>query len=532
MRKKSWISKTDPWVAIPALVVLAAIIIWALVDAEGMAGTVNVIFGALTGTFGWFYLLVGLLFLGFCIWLVAGPYRNIKLGKDSDQPQYSFFSWFAMIVACGYGVGLVFWGAAEPLSFLQTPPGNIEPMSGEAAVRALGQAFFHWGWTPWAIYMICGVTMGYFIFRKGIPPFFSRALQPIFGDRVKSRYFRLLDGFMVYGVIGGVTTATGLGILQLASGLNRVFGIPENNMTYIIIALAWAVLFTGSAVSGVDKGIKICSDINIPLGMILCIAVFLLGPTSFILNSTSSGLGEMIKEFFSMSLWTDPVDQRGFPQNWTIFYWAWWIASAPSTGLFVATISRGRTIKEVVMVHLCAAPVATWLWFGTFGSTAIYQELFQKLGLASLMNERGTQSVVFDMLANLPLGKILSVLFVILIFLFLSTTVDSYSYVCAQMSTREKEDPTDPPKPLRALWAVAIAVLAITLILVGRSQISSLQLSSVVASIVIILVMILLCVAMTIDLRKNEKKAADVPLQMEIHTDDTIISNETEEANG
>ncbi len=505
-KRRFWMSKADPWVAVPALVILVSIIAWALIDAEGMAEAVNVIFGALTGAFGWFYLMAGLAFLGFCIWLVAGPYRNVKLGKDDDQPKYSFFSWFAMIVACGYGVGLVFWGAAEPLTFLQTPPGNIEPMSAEAAVRALAQAFFHWGWTPWAIYMICGVTMGYFIFRKGIPPFFSRALQPIFGNKVKSKYFRILDGFMVYGVIGGVTTATGLGILQLASGLNRIFGIPENNLTYIVIAVAWAVLFTCSAVSGIDKGIKICSDINIPLGMILCGAVFLLGPTSFILNMTSSGLGEMMKEFFTMSLWTDPVAQSGFPQSWTIFYWAWWIASAPSTGLFVAAISRGRTIKEVVVVHLCAAPVATWLLFGTFGGTAIYQELVQKLGLAALMNEKGTQSVVFDMLSGLPLGKILSILFVLLIFLFLSTTVDSFSYVCAQMSTREEENPDDPSKPLRALWAVAIAVLAITLILVGRTQINSLQLSSVAASVAIMLVMILLCVSMAKDLRKNEKK--------------------------
>lgn len=504
MKKRSWLSKADPWVAVPALIILLTIIGWALIDAEGMAEAVNSIFAVLTDSFGWFYLFVGLAFLIFCLWLVVGPYKNIKIGKDTDKPKYSFFSWFAMIVACGYGVGLVYWGAAEPLSFLQTPPGGLESMSGEAAVRATAQAFFHWGWTPWAIYMICGVTMGYFIFRKGIPPFFSRALEPVFGKRVKKKYFRILDGFMVYGVIGGVTTATGLGILQLASGLNRIFGIPETNTTYIIIAIAWAALFTTSAVSGIDKGIKICSDINIPLGIILCAAVFILGPTSFILNMTSSGLGEMMKEFFNMSLWTDPVNQSGFPQGWTIFYWAWWIASAPSTGLFVAAISRGRTIKEIVVVHLCAAPVATWLWFGTFGGTAIYQELFQDLGLVKLMNENGTQSVVFDMLANIPFGKVLSVLFIVLIFLFLSTTVDSFSYVCAQMSTKDNDNPNEPSKPLRALWAVAIAVLAITLILVGRAQINSLQLSSVVASVAIVIVMIFLCIAMIKDLRKNE----------------------------
>ena len=163
-----------------------------------------------------------------------------------------------------------FWGAAEPLSFLQTPPMGMEPYTAESAVRALAQAFFHWGWIPWAIYMVVGVTMGYFIFRKGMPPFFSRVLEPIFGDKVKTKGFRILDGFLVFGVVGGVTTATGLGILQLASGLFSLFGIPENNLTYIIIAIAWAALFTTSAVSGIDKGIKILSNLNIPL-CILCL---------------------------------------------------------------------------------------------------------------------------------------------------------------------------------------------------------------------------------------------------------------------
>lgn len=504
MKKRSWLRTIDGWVAIPALFMLLVIITWAFVDSEGMGAAINTMFSFITDKFGWIYLMLGVFFLGFCLWLVIGPYRNVRLGKDTDRPAYSFFSWFAMIVACGYGVGLVFWGAAEPLTFLGNPPLGITPNTGEAASRAMAQAFFHWGWIPWAIYMVVGVTMGYFMFRKGIPPFFSRALEPLFGKRVKGKGFRIIDGFLVYGVIGGVTTATGLGILQMASGLFSILGIPENNLTYVLIAVAWAALFTSSAVSGIDKGIKLLSNLNIPLGIILMAIVFLLGPTSFILNTMSSALGEMADNFFQMSLWTDSVNKSGFPQNWTIFYWAWWIASAPSTGLFVAVISKGRTLKEIVMVHLCAAPIATWLWFGTFGGTAIYQELFQKLGLAASMEKLGTQSVVFTMLGNMPWGKILSVLFLLLIFLFLATTVDSYSYVCAQVSTKEGENPDLPSKKLRALWALSIAVLAITMILVGKGQITSLQLSSVIASIIIMAVMVLLILSMVKAL-KSEK---------------------------
>lgn len=503
-KKVSWLKQIDWWVALPALSILAALMAWALIDPTGMGNSITVIFNFLTDGFGWVYLMLGLLFLGFCLWLAFGPYRNVKLGKDDEKPQHSFFSWFAMIIACGYGVGLVFWGAAEPLSFLQTPPMGMEPYMAESAVRALAQAFFHWGWIPWAIYMVVGVTMGYFIFRKGMPPFFSRVLEPIFGDKVKTKGFRILDGFLVFGVVGGVTTATGLGILQLASGLFSLFGIPENNLTYIIIAIAWAALFTTSAVSGIDKGIKILSNLNIPLCILVCVVVFIVGPTAFILNTMSSSLGDMLGNFFPMALWTDSIDKTGFAQGWTIFYWAWWIASAPSTGLFVADISRGRTLKEIVLVHLGAAPIATWLWFATFGGTAIFQEMFQNLGLVASMNDMGTQSVVFTMLSHLPLGQILAVLFLILIFLFLATTVDSFSYVCAQVSTKEDQNPKMPSKPLRAVWAIAIAALAITMILVGKGQIQSLQLSSVVASIVIMVVMVLMIISMFKSLKQEE----------------------------
>lgn len=503
-KEENWIKKIDPYVAVPALVVLLSLIGWAIISPEGMAGSVGVMFSFITQGFGWAYLMLGVVFLFFCLWLAFGPYRNVKLGKDTDKPEHSFFSWFSMIIACGYGVGLVFWCVAEPLSFLQNPPMGIEASTAEAGVRALGQAFFHWGWMPWAIYMVVGVTMGYFMFRKGIPPFFSRVLEPLFGDRCKTKGFRVLDGFLVYGVIGGVTTATGLGIMQLAAGLSSLFGLQINNLTYIIIAVAWATVFTASAVSGIDKGIKILSNINIPLCIVLCIVVFLLGPTAFILNTTSSALGDMLGTFFPMALWTDSIGQSGFPQDWTIFYWAWWIASAPSTGLFVANISKGRTLKEVVLVHLGAAPIATWLWFGTFGATAIFKEFFENAALVASMNEMGTETAVFNMLAQMPFGQILAFAFLILIFLFLATTVDSYAFVCAQVSTKIDEKPLMPSKPLRALWAISIAALALTMILIGKGQIKSLQLSSILASIVVLVVMVLMMISMIKSLKQEE----------------------------
>ncbi len=517
---KNWIQKSDGIVLFSALTILVIFVGWALINPDGMFAIIGVVFSTLTGDFGWAYLLAGAIFFIFSIWLAFGPFGNVKLGKDDDKPQYSFFTWFAMIIACGYGVGLVYWCVAEPLSFLQSPPFGVEAMTPEAAERALAQSFYHWGWVPWAIYMTVAAPAGYFIYRKGEPPHFSTFMRPLFGKKVESKGFRLLDGFLVFGVIGGVTTATGLGIMQLAGGLNSLFGIPINNYVYVIIGVCWAALFTASAVSGIDKGIKILSNINIPLCIGICVVVFLLGPSGFILNTTLTGFGDMLQNFPRMTFWTDSLQTNQFPQGWTIFYWAWWIASAPSTGLFVAAVSRGRTLKEVVLVHLGAAPIATWLWYGTFGSTAIHMQLKEGIDLVGAMNQNGTGSTVFTVLQRLPFGGILSGLFIILVFIFLATTVDSYSYVCAQVTTRKDCNPVVPPKATRALWAVSIAVLAIVLVLIASGEITGLQTSSLVASIVITIVMLLTMAAMI--------KAMYEEFGDQIKEKNKIIANKTE----
>ncbi len=492
----SWFQKSDKMAFFTALFILLGIIGTVLTWPEVSLKIIGQIFGFLTGPFGWAYLLVGVICLVFAIWLALGPFANVKLGADDETPKYSFFTWFSMIVACGYGVGLVYWCVAEPLTFFATPPNGAEPLSPAAAERALAQSFFHWGWIPWAIYMSVAAPAGYFMFRKKAVPHFSTFLRPLFGDRVDSKFGRFVDGFLVYGVVGGVSTATGLGILQLAGGLESVFGIPQTTLTYVLIGAAWAALFTASVVSGVDRGIKWLSQINIPLCIAIGIAAFLIGPTGFIMNSTSSGIGEMIQNFATMSFWTDSLDTNNFPQNWTIFYWAWWIASAPSTGLFVAAISRGRTFKEIVLVHMMAAPVATWLWYGTFGATAIDLQLNQGVDLVASMQANGTGSTVFTVLETFPLSGLFSALFLLLVFIFLATTVNSYAYVCAQVTTKKEHNPFLPPSPIRAMWATLIAITAVSLVLVAQGEIGGLQTSSLLGSIVIALVMVLMMASM------------------------------------
>ncbi|VVS93792.1 BCCT family transporter [Desulfoluna spongiiphila] len=502
---RPWHQRIEIPVVLSTLAVVLAFFSWAFTDTDGMGEVMNRAFKVATHQFGWLYLLVGFLLVIFAFWLAYGRYGEIKLGGPEDKPEYSYFSWFAMIFACGYGVGLVYWGAAEPLSIFKAPPFGVETGTPEAGVLSLAYAFFHWGWTPWAIYMAIGVPMAYFMHCKGASPRFSAAFRPLMGERADGWAGKMLDSFLVIGVIGGVTTATGLGIMQLASGLNSLFGIPETKMVYILIAVVWISIFTFSTVSGIDKGIKVLSNINIPLAMILMLFVFFAGPTIFQINMGMDAFGLYLTHFFKMSFWTDSVSNGGFPQGWTIFYWAWWIASAPATGLFVANISRGRTIREMVLVHMFVAPIATWLWFTAFGGTALYQELIAKTGLVESMTETGTGGVVFTMLEQLPMGSIMAAAFLILVVIFLSTTVDSYSYVCAQVSTRSDANPELPPKGIRALWAIVIGLLGITLVMVGKG-ISGLQLSSIVASLLIIFIMVGMCVSMVVSMRRDDPR--------------------------
>lgn len=497
-----WHKRMDRFVVGITVVVITLFFSWSLMDPERMGHSMKAVFNFATHQFGWLYLSTGVFFILFALWMAFGPYGHVKLGKDDEKPKYSFFSWFSMIFACGYGIGVVYWVAAEPLTFFATPPWGIDPKSTHAAEIALTYSFFHWGWTPWAMYLVISAPIGYLMFRKGEAPRFSTMLVPLMGRFAQGRFGQVLDSFLVMGTIFGIATSAGFGIMQLASGLNTLFGIPTSTMVYLIIAAIWFAIYTTSTVTGIDKGIKVLSNINIPLAMVLMALVLIVGPTVFIFDLGLNSFGLYVTNFFKMSFHTDPIASSGFPQGWTIFYWAWWIACAPATGMFIASISRGRTIKEVVVMHMAVAPVATWMWFATFGSTALHQQIKEGIDLVGAMKS-GSGDIIFTVLGNLPFGSILGVMFLILVILFLATTVDSFSYVCAQIATRKECDPENPPKAIRALWAVSIGVISVTLVLFGKG-ITGLQLSSIAASLLIIFVMIAICFSMVTMLKKEE----------------------------
>lgn len=449
----------------------------------------------ITAYFGWMYLLVVLGFVGTCLALAFSRYGEIKLGKAEDLPDYSVRSWFAMLFSAGMGIGLVFWSVGEPLThFINPPMGNP---GGEAAVTAMRYTFFHWGVHPWAVYGVVGLSLAYFGFRKGEPLLISSTLKPILGARTSGWQGMTIDGMAVLASIFGVATSLGLGTLQINSGLTHLFGIPNNTTVSIAIIAVITILFTWSAFSGLDRGIKILSNLNMILVVMLLLFMFAVGPTSFILNLTTASLGEYLQNFLSMSLATEPVKQTGWVNGWTIFYWAWWIAWAPFVGGFIARISKGRTIKEFILGVLVAPVIFSFIWMGTFGSAALHLELGAEAGVAALVL-KDIASGLFVVLEHYPLSNISSGLALVLIASFFITSADSASFVIGMLLSKGSLEPSAKTK---VFWGVIQGVIAIILLLTGG--LAALQTASIIAAFPFMLIMVLMCYALISQLRQD-----------------------------
>ncbi|MDO5118383.1 MAG: BCCT family transporter, partial [Eggerthellaceae bacterium] len=333
-----------------SLILCAIMAIWAIALNENFTVVSGAIFTFLTTDFGWLYLFVMLAFVIFVIFIAFSKWGNIKLGPDDSTPDYSDTSWFAMLFGCGMGVGLVFWGIAEPISHYAGPAAGIAPESAEAASFAMSASFMHWGVHPWANYAVIGLALGYFMYRKGKSALISNALLPVLGEKnSKGALGKLIDILAVFATMAGVVTSLGLGTLQINAGLNYLFGVPNDLFVQIVIILIIAVVFIGSAVLGIEKGISKVSDLNLIIAACVLAVCFIVGPKIDVLNNLVGGIGDYLGTFFQSSLMLSGYGDNTWTLGWRIFYWAWWIAWAPFVGVFIARISRGRTVREFVM---------------------------------------------------------------------------------------------------------------------------------------------------------------------------------------
>ncbi|MBB3906056.1 glycine betaine uptake BCCT transporter [Anoxybacteroides rupiense] len=441
----------------------------------------------LINKFGWFYLLAATTFLGFCLFLIFSKYGSIRLGQDHEKPEYSYRAWFAMLFSAGMGIGLVFWGVAEPVSHYYNPPVG-EGKTTEAARVAMRYSFFHWGLHPWAIYGVVALALAYFQFRKKEPGVISRVLRPLFGNKVDGAVGIAVDTLSVYATIFGVATSLGLGAIQISGGLSHLFPYVKNNIaTQLIIIGAVTILFMLSAQSGLNKGIKILSNINIVLALLLMLFLLFVGPTNFIMDVFTTTIGTYVQNLPSMSLRLSPFEQSDWPRAWTIFYWAWWIAWAPFVGTFIARISRGRTIREFVIGVLVVPTVFSALWFSVFGGSSLYLEQFNHVRIMEVMEADGMEAGLFFVLQHFPFGMILSGLAILLICTFFVTSADSATFVLGMQTTNGS---LFPPNSIKFIWGIIQSASAAILLWTGGLQ--ALQTASIIAAFPFTIIIILM----------------------------------------
>ncbi|MDN3398331.1 BCCT family transporter [Psychrobacter sp. APC 3426] len=450
----------------------------------------------ITTNFGWFFIALMNIALVFCLYLAASRYGDIRLGKQTEEAQYPLFSWIAMLFSAGIGIGLVYWGTAEPLYHFMAPP-LAEPETIAAAKEAMNVSFLHWGLHAWAIYTIVALALAYFHFRRGLPLSIRSTLYPILGRKIYGPWGHTVDILAVFGTMFGVVTSLGLGVMQINSGLENLFGIPNTiTVQFVIIAFVTA-LACGSLMLGLDKGIKRLSDINMGLTGILLAFMVILGPTLFIFDSFFENIGNYLAAVVPLSLWGESYSGTDWQAGWTIFYWAWWVSWAPFVGVFIARISRGRTVREFVLGVLLIPMTILFFWFTTFGGVAIHMELLAALdplmaspGLVEAV-QADTGSAIFKLVEYYPLTKPITLLIVIMIVLWFVTSSDSASFVIDMLTAGGD---TNPPKIQRLFWAIMQGLIAAILLAAGG--LGALQAAAIVAGLPFALVILVMMYAL------------------------------------
>ncbi|WPL16559.1 Glycine betaine transporter OpuD [Thiorhodovibrio winogradskyi] len=434
--------------------------------AQNVFGTLQ---RGIIANFGWLYILGASGLLVFVLGLLISPYRHIRLGGDQAEPEFGYLAWFAMLFSAGMGTGLVFWGVAEPLTHWSQPPFAPDPAEG-ALREAMRLTYFHWGLHPWAIYIVFGLSLAYFHFRHDLPLAPRSLLYPMIGERIHGPIGHGVDILATVGTLFGVATSLGLGAMQINAGLEQTAGIGQSTATQVgLIALITAIA-TVSVVSGVRHGIRWLSTVNLALAGLLMGFVLVFGPTVFQIKLLISSTGAYLQELIDASLWlelrpdTDPNNR--WQADWTLFYWSWWISWSPFVGVFVARISRGRTIGEFILSVLLAPVAVTFLWFAVFGGTALYQQVQGGAELAGVVVEDAAAGL-HALLGTLPLSAITSLLATLMVVVFFVTSSDSGSLVDDMVTSGG--DP-HPPRAQRVFWAVAEGLVAATLLLSGGLQ--------------------------------------------------------------
>ncbi|MDT9593423.1 BCCT family transporter [Nocardioides zeae] len=484
-----------PTVFFPALAFLAIVVSLSIAFPDRVGDALTSAQETVIGGFGWYYTLLVTAFVIFAIWVAVGRFGDIRLGPDDEEAEYGFLTWFSMLFAAGMGIGLVFWGAAEPLSFFSSPKPGVEGDEVELAQEAMNQTFLHWGLHAWAIYVVVGLALAYAIHRKGRSVSLRWTLEPLLGDRVKGGLGDAIDVVAIVGTIAGVATSLGLGVSQISAGMVYLGWIEEaTDPVLVALIVAISIVATISVVSGLDVGIKWLSNINLGMAGVFALCILALGPTLFILRDIVENIGGYLFSIVPNSFDTTAffgADGQAWQGSWSTFYWGWWMSWAPFVGVFIARISRGRTIREFVAGVLLVPTTVSVIWFSILGGSAIYREIFGSGGLVADDGSVTADAVLFNLVGDLPGGALLAGLAIVLVTIFFVTSSDSGSLVVDMLASGGD---TDPPKWSRVMWCTVEGLVAIGLLLAGG--LGALQTGAILTALPFSVIMIAMCFAM------------------------------------
>jgi choline/carnitine/betaine transport len=486
----------DPGVFVPATVIAGGFVLWGVAAPDSLSSVAGTVLNGVIRSFGWSFVVSTAFFLIFAIFLALSRFGRIKLGRDDERPEFSTVSWVCMMFSVGMGIGLMFWGVAEPIFHFGAPPhGMAEPQSKEAALVAMQYAYFHWALHPWAIYAVVGLSLAYFSYRRDLPTLVSSAFHPLLGDKIHGPIGRAIDVLAIIATLFGTATSLGLGAQQINSGMNFLWNTGETPAIALAIIAALTLAFILSAVSGVGKGIQFLSNMNMAVAVLLLLFLAIAGPTVFIFDTLIESLGYYLSDLVSMSFRTAAFSDGKWLGSWTIFYWAWWISWAPFVGVFIARISRGRTIREFVIGVMVIPSAVTFVWFTIMGGTALHSELMGAGGLVEAVNDKGAPVSLFSLLSQYPATTLTSTVAMFLVAIFFVSGADAASVVMGMLSSRGT---VHPPAGVVMLWGLLAAASACVLLVMGG--LGGLQTASIIAAAPFLIVMVGLCASLWVGL--------------------------------
>ena len=480
--------ETD-WLSFSVTIILLLLVcLTVFLSPDSVSQVIPVFYASISENLGILYIWFGNILVGVLLWLAIGRFGSVVLGDKNEKPEFSDFSWIAMLFCAGISAGLIYWSVIEWAYYYQSPPNGIGPYTTEAAEWAASYGIFHWGLTGWSFFCFSALAISYPYHVHNAPYLrLSTAFRGLLGNNVEeSRTGRFIDFLFILNLIGATGTSLGLATPMLAAIMSKVAGIQHNYILEVCMVILCVSVFATSAFLGLEKGYKRMADANLAVAFVLLLFVLLTGPTLFILKSGTNSIGLVLQNFIRMNTWTDPIVNSGFVENWTVFYWAWWLAYAPFVGIFITRISRGRSIRGLILGVTVFGSLGSSIFFIIFGNYAMHLELSDVLPISEMIKEVGGATVIVEVFSTMLLSDFALIALLVVTIIFIATTYDSASYTLASASTRYLRSKSHPARWSRVFWACALGIVPIALMFIG--DLKTMQSASLIVSIPLLFV--------------------------------------------